>query len=141
MQYDLDAFNHLVLSYQDAAYSLASWMLNDDALAEDVVQAAFLAAFWHIRQFLGGSFRAWLLKIIRNSCIDELWHRIHHPLQPLEPINADNQAVENVDWLVDRALSPEESVILHEDWRKVERYIQHPAYPLREVLIQNDIEE
>lgn len=108
---DLDAFNHLVLSYQDSAFSLASWMLNDDALAEDVVQTAFLAAYRHIRHFRGGSFRAWLLKITRNSCIDELQRRIRHPWQPLEPMNADDQPLENANWLVDRGPSPEELVI------------------------------
>jgi RNA polymerase sigma-70 factor (ECF subfamily) len=137
---DLEAFNHLVLSYQDAAFSLASWMLNDDALAEDVVQAAFLAAYRHIRHFHGGSFRAWLLKITRNLCIDELRRRIRHPWHPLESMNADDQPLENADWLVDRGPSPEELVIKHEDWRKVERSIQQLADPFREVLILIDIE-
>ena len=137
---DLDAFNQLVLTYQDAAFNFASWMLNDDTLAEDIVQAAFLKAYCHIRHFRGGSFRAWLLKIIRNSCIDELRRRIRHPWLPLEPMNADAQALGNADWLVDCSPSPEELVIKHEDWRKVERSIQQLADSFREVLILIDIE-
>ncbi len=137
---DLDAFNQLVLTYQDAAFNFASWMLNDDPLAEDIVQAAFLTAYRRIQQFRGGSFRAWLLKIIRNSCIDELRRRNRHPWQPLEPMIADDEALENADWLVDRGPSPEELVISHEDWRKVERSIQQLADSFREVLILIDIE-
>jgi len=137
---DLDAFNHLVLSYQDVAFNFASWMLNDDTLAEDIVQAAFLTAYCQIRNFRGGSFRAWLLKIIRNSCIDEIRRRIRHPWIPLEPMNADAEALVNADWLVDRGPSPEELVIKHEDWRKVERSIQQLTIPFREVLILIDIE-
>jgi RNA polymerase sigma factor (sigma-70 family) len=137
---DLDAFNHLVLSYQDAVFSLASWMVNDDVLAEDIAQTAFLAAYRNIRQFHGGSFRAWLLQITRNSCIDELRRRNRHPWQPLEPTNAVDQPLENADWLVDRGPSPEELVIQREEQRKVERSIQQLADPFREVLILIDIE-
>ncbi len=137
---DLDAFNQLVLAYQDAAFSFASRMLDDDPSAEDIVQTAFLIAYRKIKHLRGRSFRAWLLKIIRNSCIDELRRRRSHPSMPLEPMNDDNQPFENARWLIAPGFSPEELVIEHEDCKKIEQSIQQLPDYLREVLILIDIE-
>ncbi len=138
---DLDAFNQLVLSYQDAAFSFASWMLDDDLSAEDVVQAAFLNAYRNIKHLRrGSSFRSWLLKIIRNSCIDELRRRRSHPSMPLEPMNDEDQPIENAQWLIAPGFSPEELVIEHEDCKIIEQCIQLLPDHLREVLILIDIE-
>ncbi len=140
-QDDLDAFNQLVLSYQDAAFSFASWMLDDDPSAEDVVQGAFLIAYRKIKHLRrGSSFRAWLLKIIRNSCIDELRRRRSHPSIPLDPMNDDDQPCENAHWLIAPGFSPEELVIEHEDCKIIEQSIQQLPDHLREVLILIDIE-
>jgi RNA polymerase sigma-70 factor (ECF subfamily) len=137
---DLEAFNHLVLAYQDAAFSLASWMLKDDSCAEDIVQEAFITAFCHIRQFRGSSFRAWLLRIIRNACIDELRRYSRHPWIPLEPVDEDGESVDEGDWIKDHGALPEELTIEKEGLRKIEQCIQQLADPLREVLILVDIE-
>ncbi len=118
---DLDAFNQLVLSYQDAAFSFASWMLDDDPCAEDVVQAAFLIAYRNIKHLRGSSFRAWLLKIIRNLCIDELRRRRSHPSMSLEPMNDEDQPFEDAHWLIAPGFSPEELVIEHEEFRNTEK--------------------
>ncbi|GAP08554.1 DNA-directed RNA polymerase specialized sigma subunit, sigma24 homolog [Anaerolinea thermolimosa] len=71
-QGDLDAFNRLVLSYQDMAFNLAIRMLNDPYLAEDVTQTAFLSAYRSLNTFRGGSFRAWVMRMVTNACYDEL---------------------------------------------------------------------
>ncbi len=138
---DLDAFNQLVLSYQDAAFSFASRMLNSDPFAEDIVQEAFLSAYHNIRHLRGSSFRAWLLKIIRNLCIDELRRRYRHPSMTLEPINGEDQPCENANWLIAPGFSPEELVIHHMNLKDVEQAIQQLPERLREVLILVDIED
>lgn len=137
---DLEAFNQLVLSNQDTAFNFASWMLHSDPFAEDVVQAAFVTAYLNIKHLRGGSFRAWLIKIIRNLCIDELRRRHRHPSMPLEPTNDEDQTFESADWLIDPGFSPEEIVIEHEDRNFVEQCIQQLPDYLREVLILIDIE-
>jgi len=53
---DLDAFNRLVLAYQDVAYNVAYRMMGDPASAEDVTQEAFISAFKRLNTFRGGSF-------------------------------------------------------------------------------------
>jgi RNA polymerase sigma-70 factor (ECF subfamily) len=42
---DLDAYNRLVLAFQDMAFNLAYRMLSDDDAAEDVTQTAFISAY------------------------------------------------------------------------------------------------
>ena len=51
MQGDLDAFNRLVLTYQEMAFNLAFRMLNDDAAAEDATQTAFISAYRNLRSY------------------------------------------------------------------------------------------
>jgi RNA polymerase sigma-70 factor (ECF subfamily) len=61
-------FEQTVLPHLDAAYNLARWLTRDDADAEDVMQEAYLRAFRFFDGFHGDNSRAWLLKIVRNSC-------------------------------------------------------------------------
>ncbi len=74
---NLDAFNELILHYQSQVYNLAYHMLHDPAAADDATQEAFISAHRALGQFRGGSFRAWLLRIVSNACYDELrrWKR------------------------------------------------------------------
>ena len=55
---DLEAFNQLVLRYQDLAYHHAYTFLRDSALAEDAAQDSFIRAFQSMARFRGDSFRA-----------------------------------------------------------------------------------
>ena len=88
---DLDAFNRLVLVYQDQAFNVALRILTDEHLAEDATQDAFISAYRNIRGFRGGSFRAWILRIITNRCYDELRRQKRQPTQPMDPINNDGE--------------------------------------------------
>lgn len=71
-QGDLNAFNTLVLHYQDAVFNTAVRILGDDDKAQDASQEAFISAFQSLRSFRGGSFKAWLLRTVTNACLDEL---------------------------------------------------------------------
>ena len=63
---DLDAFNTLILHYQDSVFNTALRILGDDDLAADVTQDAFISAFKSINSFRGGSFKAWLMGLCRE---------------------------------------------------------------------------
>ncbi len=100
-QGDLDAFNRLVLAYQDAVYNTAYRILGDAASAEDATQEAFIRAWQHLRDYRGGSWRGWLFRIVTNACYDQLRRRRRRPTVPLEPTDAEGEAVESPDWLAD----------------------------------------
>ena len=73
----VDAFNELVLAYQQQVYNLAYRILGDPASAADAAQDAFISAFENIGRFRGGSLKSYLLRIVSNRCYDELrrWKR------------------------------------------------------------------
>ena len=107
-QGDLDAFNRLVLAYQDHGYNLAYRILGDPEGAADATQDGFIAAYRSIKKFRGGSFRSWILRIITNTCYDELRRQKRRPTQPLEPlIVSTGDSLESPDWLEDPGERPE----------------------------------
>jgi len=69
---NLEAFNNLVLAYQDRSYSLAYYILLDPQAADNITQKAFKFAFQKIRQFRGGSFQVWLLRLVVSLCFEQL---------------------------------------------------------------------
>jgi len=92
---NLNAFNELVLKYQNQAFNHASRLLGNHDIAEDITQEAFLLAFRKLYQFRGGSFRAWLLRIVTNLCYSEMrtWKR--NNFQTLEPVTSEGEINES----------------------------------------------
>lgn len=137
---DLDAFNRLVLVYQDALFNTALRILGDEDLAADATQDAFLSAFRSMNSFRGGSFRAWLLRTVTNACYDELRRKQRRPTVPLEPITDNDEEIDTPRWLADPALSPEEQA----EAAELEHAIQHclDALPVefRMVVVLADVQ-
>jgi RNA polymerase sigma-70 factor (ECF subfamily) len=104
---DLDSFNHLVLAYQDLVYSHAFRMIGEEETADDATQNTFISAYNHLGSFRGGSFKAWLLRIVTNTCYDELRRRKRRPTVPLEPLDDAGEEVESAHWMVDPGDQPE----------------------------------
>lgn len=67
-------FEEAMLPHLHAAFNLASWLLRNDADAEDAVQEAYLRAFRHFDGFRGGDGRVWVLAIVRNVCLSH-WQK------------------------------------------------------------------
>jgi len=120
-QGDLEAFNSLVLVYQDIVFNTALRILNDEDLAADAAQEAFLSAFRALNSYRGGSFRAWLLRTVTNACYDELRRKKRRPTTPLEPETDEGEEIENPRWLADPDASPEQRL----DQVELEHAIQH----------------
>jgi RNA polymerase sigma-70 factor (ECF subfamily) len=62
------SFEQVVLPHLDAAHNLARWLVRNRQDAEDIVQEAYLRAFKFFDGYQGGDARAWVLKIVRNTC-------------------------------------------------------------------------
>ncbi len=86
---DAAAFNQLVRAYQVLVYRTTSRVLGDRSAAEDATQDAFISAFKHVRDFRGGSFKAWLLRIATNACYDQLRIKQRRPTSSLEALLVD----------------------------------------------------
>ncbi len=118
---DLDAFNRLVLAYQDIVYNQAFRVLGDTHAADDATQETFISAYHNIHSFRGGSFRAWLLRIVTNTCYDDLRRRKRRPTTPLEPMDDSGEEIESPRWLADERVSPEEGF----ERRELRQAIEH----------------
>src|SRR5512139_3503267 len=88
-QGDLTAVNRLVLAYQDMVYNQAYRMIGEPEAADDATQDAFISAFKHIRSYRGGSFKAWLLRIVTNACYDQLRVKQRRPTASLDALLID----------------------------------------------------
>ncbi len=138
---DLDAFNRLVLAYQDMAFNLAYRMLSDEDAAEDVTQTAFISAYTHLKDFRGGSFKAWLMRMVTNACYDELRRRQRRPTVPLTPMDDDEEEeIESPAWLADGSASPEEQVSAGELDRAVQHCLEDLPDDFRSVVVMVDVE-
>jgi RNA polymerase sigma-70 factor (ECF subfamily) len=89
---EVNAFNQLVLNYQQTVYGVVFRMLGNPDVAADVTQDAFIAAFRAIATYRGGSsFRAWLLRIASNLACDH-WRRVQrHPAESLESLTEEDE--------------------------------------------------
>jgi RNA polymerase sigma-70 factor (ECF subfamily) len=117
----LDSFNRLVLAYQDLVYTHAFRMMGEQEIADDATQNTFISAYKHLNSFRGGSFKAWLLRIVTNTCYDELRRRKRRPTVPLEPLDDTGEEMESARWMEDPADRPEDEV----ERKELQLAIQH----------------
>ena len=84
---DAEATVAFVRRYQRRVYGLALLILDDEGLAEDIAQEAFVRAWRHAGTFDGrrGSVTTWLLAITRNVAIDALRAQRSRPAVPTDP--------------------------------------------------------
>ena len=138
---DLDAFNRLVLVYQEMAFNLAYRMLSDEDAAADASQVAFLYAYRSLSSYRGGSFRAWVMRMVTNACYDELRRRQRRPTTPLEPMdNEDEEEIESPAWLADDDPSPEQVLELGELENAIQSCLGGLPDEFRAAVIMIDVE-
>ena len=137
---DLDAFNTLVLAYQDMLFNTALRILGDDEQAADATQDAFVSAFRGINSYRGGSFKAWLLRTVTNTCYDELRRRKRRPTTPLEPDSDDGDEMDTPRWLADPALTPEQSAEAVEVEHAIQHCLDNLPMEFRTVVVMADLQ-
>jgi RNA polymerase sigma-70 factor (ECF subfamily) len=137
---DLNAFNRLILAYQDMVYSQAYRVLGDPQAADDAAQVAFISAYKNLRKFRGGSFRAWLLRIVTNACYDELRRQKRRPTTSLEPLDDSGEEIESPRWLADSSELPEDSILRTELGQAIQRCLERLPLDFRTVVILVDVQ-
>lgn len=136
---ELPAFNQLVLHYQGLAYNVAYRVVGDDELASDAAQDAFIKAYQRIVQYRGGSFKAWLLRIVTNTCYDALRARKRRPTTPLEG-DDDEDDSEYDARLIDGAERPDAYAMRQELAALIQSAIGQLPPDQRTTLVLADIE-
>jgi len=134
---DARAFNQLVLLYQRMAYNVAYRILGDPDAASDATQDAFLKAFKAMRRFRGGSFKAWLLRIVTNACYDQLRRKQRRPASSLDdlPVEADHSY-----YMHDPAERPDEFVERQELGDTIQAGISTLPVEQRTILVLSDVQ-
>jgi len=136
----VDSFNRLVLAYQDMVYSHAYRMIGEQDSADDATQNTFISAYKHLGSFRGGSFKAWLLRIVTNTCYDELRRRKRRPTVPLEPVDEDGEEIESARWMEDPADKPEEQVERIELQKAIQHCLDNLPVDFRQAVVMVDVQ-
>jgi len=132
---DLDAFNDLVVLYQDQLFALVVRMVPDRDQASDCVQEAFFSAFRNMTSFRGGSVKSWLNRICVNAAMDTQRARKRRPAQPypeLEDESWQPPAGEDAD--------PERTAVLAERTRALGVALASITDDQRSAIVLYDIE-
>ncbi len=137
---NLDAFNALVLHYQDSVFNTALRILSDEDLASDATQEAFLSAFRSITSFRGGSFKAWLMRTVTNACYDELRRQKRRPSVPLEPESDDGEEIDSPRWLADPNMTPEQKAEADEVEHAIQHCLNNLPVEFKTVVVMADIQ-
>jgi RNA polymerase sigma-70 factor, ECF subfamily len=135
---DLNAFNDLVCQYQDMAYNVAYRVLGNADAASDATQDGFIKAYKALHQYRGGSFKAWLLRIVTNCCYDQLRFHQRRPSTPIDDLVEDDEhsgLLENDD-----DERPEDWVARQELGHLIQKGLEVLPPDQRTVLVLADIE-
>ncbi len=137
---DVDAFNMLVLEYQDMLYRIAWRILQDEFAADDATQNAMIQAFKNLRSFRGGSFKSWLARVTVNASYDEMRRWKRQPAISLEQVNSDGDEIESPLWMRDPVPGPQEAAESSEMSDAIQHCLRRLVPDYRTVVILVDIE-
>jgi RNA polymerase sigma-70 factor, ECF subfamily len=129
----LARFEAVILPHLDAAYNLARWLTRHDHNAEDVVQEASVRAYQYFDRFQGDAGRAWLLRIVRNTCYT--WLKKNRPHQ--SAVSLDDASLE----VASSAGAPDAQALADVHRELVEGALTELAPDLREVIVLREMEQ
>lgn len=131
MEEQLSRFEELFLPQMDAAYNLARILVKRDQDAQDVVQDAYIRALKGFKRFRGGSPRAWILTIVRNTAYS--WLKRQHPGST--DVVPFNEAIHHT--AVEESTS---EAFYEERGRQLNEALTRLSVEHREILVLRDIE-
>jgi len=133
-QGDALAWEQLVRSCQGRVYALAYHYLGGVEEARDLTQEVFVRIYQQLGTYRGDGFMAWLLRITRNLCIDQIRRRRARP--PAEDLLAEDN-----EWAMpDTAPDPEQSWLRDGKKRLVYDALRQLNGPSREMIVLKEIQ-
>ncbi len=127
-----ERFDQAILPHLAAAYNLARWLTRNAHDAEDVVQEAYLRAYQFFDGFHGGDGRAWLLRIVRNTCYT--WLEKNRPREPAVAFDETQHGTERNE------AGPEAPLLAHEDREMLRRALEELPTEFRETIVLREME-
>ncbi len=125
--------NHLwqeLLGYKDKVFCLCLGFAGNAADARDLAQDTFAKALAHCREAAPDCLQAWVMRIARNTCLDQARRRkVRGPQQPVSEFSA-------VDWR-----TPEDHAGSQEDILIVRKAIAGLPQGQRDVLVMREYGE
>ena len=121
-----------MLPHLDAAHNLARYLLRDTQDAEDAVQDAFLRAIRHFDGFRGVDGRAWILSIVRNTCLTRLRGRRSR--------GGNVEFDEEIHTIEESSPGPEADLARHAATESVREGLDRLQVEFREVLVLRELE-
>ncbi len=134
----VNAFNELVLAYQNQVYNLAYRIMGDPASAADAAQETFIAAYQSLGNFRGGSFKSYLMRIVANRCYDELRRHKRRPITSFEDFGTVDEDANPT--LTDEEAGPEEQAERREVARLIQSGIETLPPDQRVTLVLSDVQ-
>ena len=136
---DHRAFGRLIEHYVAAAQRVARQILRTEEDAADAVQEALLKAHRALHRFNDGNFRAWLLRIVANTCYDHLRRTKRHSTTSLDEL-IENQDRGRGGFEPVAEDNPEEQIMQQETMRLILTAINELAVWQQAVVILIDVQ-
>lgn len=132
---DINALTPLVEAYQGRALRTAYLITQDQKLAEDVTQTAFVRVFDSIHQFdISRRFAPWFLRIVSNIAVQSAQKQAW--VIPLDAMTDDrDEWLSLADWLPDTNLSPETQVEMLELQAQIQALLKKLSPEQRAVIV------
>lgn len=131
----LERYRELVGEHRDRVYTLARALLRDREAAADVTQEVLIRLWRHLPE-LQGNFSAWLARVTRNCCYDELRRR-----QSQHAAFGMECPAEALDDHAAGGPSPERLAASAELGRRLRTAVAELGEPYRSVILMREVQE
>jgi RNA polymerase sigma factor (sigma-70 family) len=127
----LALFEQTIVPHLNAAYNLARWLTRNQHDAEDLVQEAYMRAFRFFDGFHGGDGKAWLLAVVRNTCLSWLKRQTGGVVTFDEKAHAPS----------DHRPNAEEALVQDSRVRDLRNCVEALPEEFREIIVMRELEE
>jgi RNA polymerase sigma-70 factor (ECF subfamily) len=132
---DQQAFEALVLKYQDRIYRLIQRLVSGSDAIDDLAQEVFIRAYRSLGDFKGeSSLYTWLYKIALNLC------RNHYRTRGRRPAHEELDDADGATGLEAAGGTPEDEVFRREFWEQLRRGLDELPAEQREAVVFCDLE-
>jgi RNA polymerase sigma factor (sigma-70 family) len=129
----LALFEQTIVPHMNAAYNIALWLTRNPHNAEDVVQEAYLRAFRFFGGFNGNDAKAWVLTIVRNTCLT--WLRREHAGGTVLAFEEQTHSPEREN------TNPEAMLVNKSNLGQLQRCVEALPLEYREIVVLRELEE